>query len=139
MQTMEVEIRHLDGVKFEAAARGHRVISDQMPENGGVDSGMTPPEFLLVSLGTCAGFYAVQYLKTRSLSVEGLKVKVTGERASQPARIGCLHVAVTTPELEPKDQTGVLRAVKTCLIHATLLNEPEISIVLTAPVAAPAA
>jgi hypothetical protein len=49
---MKVEILHLREVKFEAIARGHRVICDQPATLGGSDSGMTPPEFLLVSLGT---------------------------------------------------------------------------------------
>jgi len=81
---MEVEILHLGDVKFEAVARGHRVVSDQPAANGGADAGMTPPEFLLISLGTCAGFYAAQYLKTRSLPTEGLRIKVTAEKARQP-------------------------------------------------------
>ena len=136
---MEVEILHLGGVKFEATARGHRVICDQPAGNGGLDSGMTPPEYLLVSLGTCAGFYAAQYLKTRSLPADGLRIKVTAEKATQPARIGHIQVAVTTAELDPKDQAGILRAVKSCLIHATLLNAPVVDIVLNAPVGVPAA
>ena len=49
---MEAEILYLGEVKFEAIARGHRVICDQPATLGGSDSGMTPPEFLLVSLGT---------------------------------------------------------------------------------------
>ena len=83
---MDVEILYLGEVKFEAIARGHRVICDQPATNGGSDSGMTPPEFLLVSLGTCAGYYAAQYLKTRSLPADGLRIKVTAEKAAQPAR-----------------------------------------------------
>jgi uncharacterized OsmC-like protein len=79
----EVEIVHLGNVKFEAIARGHRVVCDQPSTNGGQDSGMTPPEFLLASLGTCAGFYAAQYLKTRSLPTDGLKIKVTAEKVQQ--------------------------------------------------------
>jgi len=69
---MEVKVQHLGNVKFEAIARGHRVVCDQPADNGGADSGMTPPEFLLVSLGTCAGFYAAQYLKLHKLPAEGL-------------------------------------------------------------------
>jgi putative redox protein len=57
---MELKIEYLGGVRFAAETRGHRVVSDQPPENGGEDSGMTPPEFLLASLGTCAGYYAAQ-------------------------------------------------------------------------------
>lgn len=135
---MEVEILHRGGVKFEAIARGHSVICDQPATNGGFDSGMTPPEFLLVSLGTCAGFYAAQYLKTRSLPADGLKIKVTAEKAVHPARLGCFQIEVTAAELEPQHQAGILRAVKSCLIHNTLLNAPAIGIVLNAPVHAPA-
>jgi putative redox protein len=127
---MEVEILHRGEVKFEAIARGHRVICDQPSANGGADSGMTPPEFLLVSLGTCAGFYAAQYLKARSLSADGLRIRVTAEKAAQPARLGRFQIEVTVPELDPPHQAGILRAVKSCLIHNTLLSAPAIDIVL---------
>jgi len=136
---MEVEILHLGEVKFEAIARGHRVICDQPAGNGGSDSGMTPPEFLLVSLGTCAGFYAAQYLKTRSLPADGLRIKVTAEKGTQPARLERFQIEVTAPDLGPQHQAGLLRAVKACLIHNTLLNTPAIDIVLNAFVAMPAA
>ena len=136
---MDVEILYLGEVKFEAIARGHRVICDQPATNGGSDSGMTPPEFLLVSLGTCAGYYAAQYLKTRSLPADGLRIKVTAEKAAQPARLGRFLIEVTAPELDPQHQAGILRAVKLCLIHNTLLHAPAIDIVLNAPAAVPAA
>src|ERR1022692_2196502 len=129
---MEAEILHLGDVKFEAIARGHRVICDQPAANGGLDTGMTPPEFLLVSLGTCAGFYAAQYLKTRSLPADGLSIKVTAEKGTQPARLGRFQIEVTAPELDTQHQAGILRAVKSCLIHNTLLNAPSIDIVLNA-------
>ena len=136
---MEAEILHLGEAKFEAVARGHRVICDQPATNGGSDGGMTPPEFLLVSLGTCAGFYAAQYLKARALPADGLRVKVTAEKATQPARLDRFRIEVTAPELDPQHQAGILRAVKLCLIHNTLLHAPAIDIVLNAPVEAPAA
>ena len=40
---------------------------------------MTPPEFLLAALGTCAGYYAVQYMKARSLACPDLEIKVSAE------------------------------------------------------------
>ena len=94
---MEVTIQHRGDVKFEASARGHRVICDQPADNGGSDSGMTPPEYLLVSLGTCAGFYAAQYMKVRSLAHQGLEVKVSAEKATQPARLGQFRIEVIVP------------------------------------------
>ena len=71
---MEVLAYYIEGSKFEVNARGHRVICDQPIDNGGSDEGMSPPEFLLASLATCAAYYAAQYLKTRGLPADDLKV-----------------------------------------------------------------
>ena len=53
---MEVTVEHLGAVQFEIKARQHTIACDQPPENGGFDEGMTPPELLLASLASCAGF-----------------------------------------------------------------------------------
>jgi putative redox protein len=127
---MEVSIRHFGNVKFEAAARGHRVVSDQPPANGGGDEGMTPPELLLAALGTCAGYYAVQYLNARSLSCPDLEIKVSAEKAQQPARLGAFRIEVFAPSLDARHESGLLRSVEKCLIHNTLLNTPRIETVV---------
>jgi putative redox protein len=133
---MEVIIRHLGNVQFEASTRGHQVICDQPPDNGGSDRGMTPPEFLLVSLGTCAGFYAAQYLKARSLPAGGLEIAVHAEKALQPARLAQFRIEVIVPGLDPRHEAGILRAVKACLVHNTLLNAPAIETVVRTAVEA---
>jgi uncharacterized OsmC-like protein len=135
---MEVTIRHLGNVQFEAGTRGHRVLCDQPPDNGGSDRGMTPPEYLLVSLGTCAGFYAAQYLKSRSLPADGLEVTVSAQKLLQPARVGQFRIEVSVPGLDPHHEAGVLRAVKACLIHNTLLHAPAIETVVRCAAAVPA-
>jgi putative redox protein len=127
---MEVIVHHLGDVKFEAVARGHRLLCDQPVENHGGDSGMTPPELLLSSLGTCAGYYAAEYLRTRGLPTEGLEVRVIAEKATQPTRLGSFRVEVTVPDLDPRHEAGILRAVKACLIHNTLLHAPVVEIAL---------
>jgi len=127
---MEVIVRHLNGVKFEALARGHRVICDQPAQNYGGDAGMTPPEFMLASLGTCAGYYAAEYLHTRGLPTEGLEVRVNADKAAGPARLASFRVEVTVPDLDPRHEAGILRAVKACLIHNTLTHAPAIEIAL---------
>jgi uncharacterized OsmC-like protein len=136
---MEATIRYLGEVRFEAEARGHRVICDQPVSNRGSDQGLTPPEFLLASLGTCAGYYAAEYLNTRGLPSHGLKIRVEGIKAAQPARIGSFKIDLTLPELEQRHRDGVLRAVRGCLVHNTLLHAPAIDIALTGKAAAPTA
>ena len=106
------------------------MVCDQPPANGGADAGMTPPEFLLVSLGTCAGYYAAQYLKNHALAAGGLEVTVSAEKAAQPARLGSFRIEVRAPGLDPRHEAGILRAVKACLIHNTLVHTPSIEMVL---------
>jgi putative redox protein len=127
---MEVSTSYLGGTKFEIVARGHRVICDQPVDNGGMDEGMTPPELLLASLATCAGYYAAQYLKTRGLPADELTVRVTAEKAAQPARLAAFDIDVSVPNLNEHHEAGVLRTMKACLIHNTILGSPRIDIKL---------
>lgn len=129
---MEVKITHLDKVKFSIQSRSHTILCDQPSENGGDDSGMTPPELMLASLGSCAAFYAVQYLKTRKLAESGVEVSVIADKLMQPARLGNFRIQVVCPVLLTAEQTeGLMRSVHHCLIHNTLLSPPEIQIELT--------
>ncbi len=125
---MEVTAQYVTGSQFEVRARGHRVLCDQPRDNGGEDKGMTPPEFMLASLATCAAYYGVQYLQTRDLPSADLRVKVTAEKAYQPARLGSFRIEVAAPGLDPRHEEGLRRAVKACLIHNTLLGQPRIEI-----------
>ena len=126
---MEITVEHLGGVQFEIKARQHVILSDQPAENGGFDEGMTPPEMLLASLGSCAGFYAAQYLKKHKRATEGTIVRVTADKAREPARLDNFCIALEIPgDLNQQDLEGVHLAVQHCLIHDTLLNSPRISI-----------
>jgi uncharacterized OsmC-like protein len=99
-------------------------------ENSGTDAGMSPPELLLASLGTCAMYYAVEYLRTRSLPVEGVAVRVTAEKAAKPARLGSFRIHLQAPRVGEQHIAGLERAVKHCLVHNTLLNTPAIETVI---------
>ena len=128
---MEVKVTHLGQVKFNIQSRSHSVLCDQPADNGGQDSAMTPPELMLASLGSCAAFYAVQYLKTRNLAESGVEVSVTAEKLKGPPRLGNFKIHVEYPvELDQEHTEGLMRSVKHCLIHNTLLAPPEINIEL---------
>jgi putative redox protein len=126
---MEVLIRHLGASQFEIRARNHTVFCDQPAENGGFDEGMTPPEFMLASLGACAGYYAAEYLRTRHLPEAGLQVRVTAEKGGKPPRLAAFWIEIEVPPgLEERHRQGVLRAARACLIHNTLLASPEVHV-----------
>jgi putative redox protein len=64
---MEIDVYYNRGKQFLATARGHQIVADQPPEEGGSDAGMTPLELFLASLGSCAAYYEAEYLRTRNL------------------------------------------------------------------------
>jgi putative redox protein len=126
---MEVHVTQTNALRFAIQARQHTVVSDQPEDNGGQDTGMTPPELLLASLGSCAAFYAAQYLKTRNLAQAGVEVTVTAEKLKQPARLGNFHVDVTAPVPLTEEQTQAMyRSVHQCLVHNTMISTPQIEI-----------
>ena len=137
---LEVITKHLGAVQFEINARSHKLYCDQPVESGGFDEGMTPPELMLASLGACAGYYAVGYLKRSKLPLEGVRVRTTAEKVLGPPRLDDIHIELECPgAVEERDRQGLLVAVRRCMIHNTLLHTPRIQVELLAPAIANAA
>jgi putative redox protein len=131
---LEVITKHLGAVQFETTARNHRIYSDQPVESGGFDEGMTPPELMLASLGACAGYYAVDYLKRSTLPLEGVSVRTTAEKVPGPPRLDNIHIELECPgAFEERHKKGLVAAVRKCLIHNTLLHMPNIHVELAVP------
>jgi putative redox protein len=129
---MQVKVSQVEGVKFAVNARTHAIVCDQPVENGGADSGMTPPELLLASLGSCAAYYAAEYFRTRNLATGGVEVEVTADKLLKPARLGNFHIRVVSPVALTAAQTeAMIRCVHSCLVHNTLLSQPDIAIEAT--------
>lgn len=135
---MEITVEHLGSVQFQIKAHGHSVISDQPIEQGGYDEGMTPPDLLLASLGSCAGYYAAQYLRKHKLAIEGTRVRVTCDKVKDPVpRMENFKIEVEAPvELTAEHRKGVYDAVEHCLVKNTLLHAPKITLQVESLVAA---
>jgi uncharacterized OsmC-like protein len=130
---MEVHVEHLGAVQFEIKAREHTIACDQPEAMGGFDEGMTPPELLLASLGSCAAYYAVAYLKKKGITAPGTRVDVTADKVPNPGRVDNFQIAVSVPvDLSEEQRAGVEQAVHHCLIHNTLLHPPTISLTIHA-------
>ncbi|MGA7159021.1 MAG: OsmC family protein [Acidobacteriaceae bacterium] len=131
---MEVKVTHPGKTRFRIEARQHVIESDQPLDNGGDDLAMTPPELFLASLGSCAAFYAAQYLSSRKLAESGLEVSVTSEKLRDPARLGNFVVKVKSPVgLTPEQAVAMERSVHRCLIHQTMMSAPAMTIEIDQP------
>lgn len=129
---MESCTRYLDGKKFETLLDGYRIVTDQPTSECGTGAGLTPPELLLASLASCAGHYTAEYVPTRSLPLTGLHVHASANKGTQPPRLAFFRVEVDVPGLEARHCQGILRAVRACLIHNTLMAAPTIEVEVSA-------
>lgn len=131
---LEVITNHLGAVQFEVSARQHKLYCDQPVESGGYDEGMTPPELMLASVGACASYYAVDYLRRAKLPEAGVRVRTTAEKVKGPPRLDNIHIELECPgAVEDRHRKELIDAVRKCLIHNTLLNTPRIRVDFAPP------
>lgn len=126
----EIIAEHLDGVAFRVTHRGHSIVMDQPVDNEGEDSGMTPPELFASSLAGCVGYYVANYCRQAGLSTQGLQVSCDWSTADKPKRMNPIHLSIELPGLPEKRRRAVERVAQSCLLHATLVNQPEVEITL---------
>ncbi len=128
-----MQVRFVDGFKFEIEQRGHLLVTDQ-PRPVGGDEGMTPVELMGAALGGCVAVYAADFLVRNELPREGLTVDVQWQSASQPNRVGAYEVTVRVPQaLTERQSASLSRLVHACTVHNTLSHPPSVKIDLTTP------
>jgi putative redox protein len=123
---MVLEIRHVDGERFEADVRGHRITVDQ-PDAG--DEGPTPVELFVVGLASCVAALARAYLLRHGLSADGLSVTADYDVQARPSRVSDVRLVLRTPDGIPEQRRrGLLAVASRCTVHNSLRTPPEITL-----------
>lgn len=123
-------VEALGGFHFSATAGGHQVQCD-LPDESREDKGMTPTELFLSALGCCAGIYIFRFCEKHSIQTKGMKIQVSGKSAKDPSRIGKILFEIDMPTPIPEElRNAVIRTAKTCYLHNTIKNLPEMEYIL---------
>jgi putative redox protein len=111
---------------FEATDQSGKQISmDTTPENGGDNYGVRPMQGLLMALGGCSGIDIVSILKKQRQELNGLTLKVEGEREKDkvPALWEKVHVSfIMSGRIDPEKAkyAAALSIEKYCSVAETL-------------------
>jgi putative redox protein len=93
---IKIDITRVKGdYGFEAKdANGHTVQLDTSDDTGGINFGVRPMQTLLMGLGGCSGIDIVSILKKQRLTVEGVSMKIQGERekGKEPSLWESIHI-----------------------------------------------
>ncbi|MFA5200072.1 MAG: OsmC family protein [Candidatus Omnitrophota bacterium] len=93
--------------------------------------GITPPDTLLASLGTCVGIYVRKYSEGAKLTLPEFVINVAGELSKEPPfcfRKINVNLDLKDVMLDERRQRALHEFVKNCPVHNTLKNNPEIEI-----------
>lgn len=93
----EATVTLVDGMQFVAeTGSGHSFTIDSVPEAGGHETGPLPFELLAAGLAGCTAMDVISVLRTMRQKPTGLKVHVTGERATEhPKKYLSIHIEYT--------------------------------------------
>lgn len=122
----KVEISSKTGYVFKVESGKHSFIVDMNKE-----AGLTPPDVLLASLGTCVGVYIRKYAQGSKLELGEFQVSIEAEFSKEtPVCFKEIKVIVNLngTVLDERRINALKEFVKNCPVHNTLKSEPQVDI-----------
>jgi len=123
---MQMEINFPGGKKVNAKYKDRIIGTDQPEKAGGGGENPSPFDLFLASLGTCAGFYVLNFCEKRGISTEGIKLSMHAERDPETGMIGEIKYQLELPSVFPaKYHKAIKAAINSCTVKKHLQNPPE--------------
>lgn len=102
-------------------ARSHMLAADEPGDLGGNDTGPTPYELLLASVGSCKAITAKMYAQRKGWALESVRVELRHERPEGrggPERIGASFVF--EGDLDDEQRERLLQIAEKCPVQKTI-------------------
>lgn len=132
-----VSVETADG-KFQQTIKvgNHEFLGDEPVSLGGMDSGPSPYDFLLASLGSCTSMTIKMYADRKGFPLEGVHIELEHSRdhvedcntcSNDDNRIDVIDRAITlTGDLTEEQRTRLMEIADRCPVHRTLENRIDI-------------
>ncbi|MCK4537078.1 MAG: OsmC family protein [Desulfuromonadales bacterium] len=114
------------GYAVNAHYKGFEIPTDQPEDNGGANSAPAPFDLFLVSLGTCAAFYAMRFCQQRGLPTDELEFEMDTVDHPVTHRTEKIIMTIKVPtEFPEKYRRAIVRATNQCSVKRAILDPPE--------------
>jgi ribosomal protein S12 methylthiotransferase accessory factor len=122
---MDMEVYFPGNKRVHARYKGFVVETDQPVDSGGNNTAPAPFDLFLLSIGTCAGYYVLSFLRQRGLSTEGAGVVLRGEVDQASPLTSKIYLEIKLPgDFPEKYRDAVIRAAEQCAVKRALENPP---------------
>ena len=123
---MAMEISFPGGKKVDAVFKGFTIKTDQSEKDGGENSAPTPSFLFLASLGTCAGYYAMNFCQKRKIDTQELRLVLDFNTNKKTHMVEKIRMTLTLPPNFPEKYTAaIVKAVDLCYVKKHLHEPPE--------------
>jgi uncharacterized OsmC-like protein len=122
-----VDITNSGGSVFTAKSKDSEFAVDTK------GAGMSPPDVLLASLGTCIGVYIRKYVERAKLELKDFTVSVDAAFTKEPPlrfQEISLKIDLRGFALDEQRKEALLRFIHNCPVHNTLKSNPRMDIAL---------
>jgi putative redox protein len=124
-----MEIGFPGGAKVEVAYNGHTVVTDQPAKAGGADSAPSPFDLFLISIGACAGYYALSFCNGRKINTDGMALTLDTEYDEAKKLVSKVSIRIRLPAgFPPEYRDAMVRAVDSCTVKRHMQNPPEFQV-----------
>ena len=98
--------------------------------------GMTPPDTLLASLGSCIGVYIRKYAESAHLDLNGFTIHLKAELTKDPpVRFASIDTVVDFKgaSLDERRKQALLDFIRKCPVHNTIEGNPRVDVTFLSP------
>jgi ribosomal protein S12 methylthiotransferase accessory factor len=114
---MDITIRLGSGRVVEADLGRRSIKTDQPVEEGGDDTAPSPFDLFLTSIAACAGYYVLDFCRSRDLPTDDITLAMHVERNPQSHMIDEAEIEIMLPAAFPaKYEQAVVRAAELCSV-----------------------
>jgi ribosomal protein S12 methylthiotransferase accessory factor len=129
---MDMEIYFAGNKRVNANYKGFTIQTDQPIESGGDGGALSPFDLFLVSLGTCAGYFVLQFMQRRGLDTDDARVLMSMQRDPESHMVSKVSMELKLPAGFPdKYRDAVTRVVDQCTVKRHIEQPPVFEITTT--------
>ncbi len=120
-----IQVTFPGGKRVDADYKGFHIETDQPFHDGGDNSSPAPFDLFMVSIATCAGYYAMAFCEGRQISFKDITLNMEIEYDREKRRIGKIKIqALLPPDFPEKYRLPIIRSMESCTVKKYMENAP---------------
>ncbi|HEY5469223.1 MAG TPA: OsmC family protein [Bacteroidales bacterium] len=127
-----MEITFDGGKVVTAHSHGHVIKTDQPVSGGGNDSGPSPFELYLASIGTCAGIYVKSFCDNRKIPTDNIKIIQNTEFDKESGLPVNITIDIQLPaDFPEKYKASIISVAELCKVKKSIAHPPVFKVIST--------